>query len=121
MPWIPARGARLVVAPIPSNASADPEFARKFGSNLLRVSAAEWSPDRAIDFFLNLQVWGDPARCRDVIIDNCRRIGAEAFVGVFSYAGMPGEEAERSMRLFADAVLPQLKAQPILGKVAWAA
>jgi hypothetical protein len=28
---------------------------------------------------------------------------------VFSYAGMPGEEAERSMRLFAKAVMPELQ------------
>ena len=31
------------------------------------------------------------------------------FVGVFSYAGMPEDEAERNMRLFAREVLPELK------------
>jgi hypothetical protein len=30
-------------------------------------------------------------------------------VGVFSYAGMPWEEAERNMRLFAREVLPALQ------------
>ena len=92
------------------------EYYGRFASNIQRQGV-----DGAIEFFLNLQVWGDPARCRDVIIDNCRRIGAEAFVGVFSYAGMPAADAEASMRLFADAVMPSLKAQPIRGRMAWAA
>ena len=38
-----------------------------------------------------------------------RRLGNEHFVGVFSYAGMPYEEAERNMRLFAKEVMPQLQ------------
>ena len=31
------------------------------------------------------------------------------FVGVFSYAGMPHQEAARNMRLFAETVMPELK------------
>ena len=31
------------------------------------------------------------------------------FVGVFSYAGMPHEEAARNMRLFAKTVMPGLQ------------
>ena len=31
------------------------------------------------------------------------------YVGVFSYAGMPYDEAERNMRLFAEEVMPELK------------
>jgi hypothetical protein len=35
-------------------------------------------------------------------------------VGVFSYAGMPYGEAERSQRMFASEVLPELKkVQPL--------
>jgi hypothetical protein len=36
-------------------------------------------------------------------------VGQEHFVGVFSYAGMPYNEAEESMRLFSREVLPELK------------
>jgi hypothetical protein len=36
----------------------------------------------------------------------------DTFNGIFSYAGMPWADAERSMRLFARAVLPELKAVP---------
>ena len=32
-----------------------------------------------------------------------------AYVGVFSYAGMPHEEAARNMNLFARTVLPELR------------
>jgi hypothetical protein len=67
--------------------------------------------DPTIEFFLNLQVWGTPAQCLERIRDICARVGAETFVAVFRYAGMPIEEAQRSMQLFARTVLPALKAE----------
>ncbi|HUJ76169.1 MAG TPA: LLM class flavin-dependent oxidoreductase [bacterium] len=63
-----------------------------------------------MDFFVSLQTWGTPQQCLEKILDTRKRVGNESFVGVFSYAGMPMEEAERNMRLFASAVLPELKA-----------
>ena len=40
-----------------------------------------------------------------------RSVGSCAgFVGVFSYAGMPHEEAARNMAMFARTVMPALKA-----------
>jgi hypothetical protein len=38
-----------------------------------------------------------------------RQTNNSGFVGVFSYAGMPHEEAARNMRLFARSVMPELK------------
>ncbi len=35
-------------------------------------------------------------------------VGAAGIIGVFSYGGMPHDEAERNMRLFAEKVMPQL-------------
>jgi len=61
------------------------------------------------DFFLNLQVWGTPEQCYERILDIRSRVGADTFVGIFSYAGMPPDEAERNMRLFAREVMPELK------------
>jgi len=66
--------------------------------------------DAMIDFFLGLQIYGTPEQCTDRIIDFAGRLGAETFTGVFSYAGMPYDMAEKSMRLFAAEVLPKLKA-----------
>lgn len=61
------------------------------------------------EFFLNLQVWGTPQQCYDRILEIRSHVGCDTFVGVFSYAGMPRELAESSMRLFAREVMPALK------------
>ncbi|MFT5284802.1 MAG: hypothetical protein ACI8TQ_000960 [Planctomycetota bacterium] len=45
-------GSALVIAPIPSNASVDADFASEFGSKVFGVGGGEWSADRAIEFFL---------------------------------------------------------------------
>ena len=65
--------------------------------------------DAVIEFFVDLQVCGTPEQCYEKIMDIRRRVGNEHFVGVFSYAGMPYDEAERNMRLFAEEVMPQLQ------------
>jgi hypothetical protein len=36
----------------------------------------------------------------------------DSYTGIFSFAAMPTEEAERSMRLFARDVMPELKKLP---------
>lgn len=77
--------------------------------------------DSAIEFFMNLQVWGTPEMCYNTIVKNAERIGAEGFIGVFSYAGMPWADAERSQRLFAKEVMPRLQARKINGLIEWAA
>ena len=50
--------------------------------------------------------------CYERIVDISNRTGADGFIGVFGYAGMSGEEAERNMRLFANKVAPRLKDLP---------
>lgn len=70
--------------------------------------------DAMVDFFLGLQIYGTPDQCYERIADFSGRLGAETFTGVFSYAGMPYDMAEQSLRLFASDVVPRLKAhQPI--------
>jgi alkanesulfonate monooxygenase SsuD/methylene tetrahydromethanopterin reductase-like flavin-dependent oxidoreductase (luciferase family) len=70
---------------------------------------AQYGTDTVIDYFANLQVWGTPEQCYDKIVDIHRRTGNSHFVGVFSYAGMPYDEAERNLRLFATEVMPAVK------------
>ena len=65
--------------------------------------------DEMVEFFLGLQVWGTPEQCYEKITGTIERTGGEAFIGVFSYAGMPYDIAEDSMRVFASEVMPQLK------------
>ena len=74
-----------------------------------REDHARTATDTVIDFFVNLQVWGTPEQCYEKILDIRRRTGNTHFVGVFCYAGMPWEEAERNMRLFAREVMPALQ------------
>jgi alkanesulfonate monooxygenase SsuD/methylene tetrahydromethanopterin reductase-like flavin-dependent oxidoreductase (luciferase family) len=69
---------------------------------------AQYGTDRVVDFFMQLQTWGTPAQCVEKIMDVRQRVGNDTFVGVFSYAGMPYDDAERSMRLFARQVMPEL-------------
>jgi alkanesulfonate monooxygenase SsuD/methylene tetrahydromethanopterin reductase-like flavin-dependent oxidoreductase (luciferase family) len=65
--------------------------------------------DASIEYFLSLQVWGTPEMCFNRIDEIRQKVGADHFTGVFSYAGMPVEDAEKSMRLFASDVMPELK------------
>jgi alkanesulfonate monooxygenase SsuD/methylene tetrahydromethanopterin reductase-like flavin-dependent oxidoreductase (luciferase family) len=65
--------------------------------------------DALSEFFLSLQIWGTPEQCYERIVDVRQRVGCDTFNAVFSYAGMPVEDAEKSMRLFARDVMPQLK------------
>jgi len=70
---------------------------------------AQYGAGTVTDFFTNLQVWGTPEQCYAKILDIRDRVGNETFVGVFSYAGMPYDAAERNMRLFAREVMPALQ------------
>jgi hypothetical protein len=54
-------------------------------------------------------VWGTPQQCIEKILDIRSRVGCETYVAVLSYAGMPSDEAERHLRLFAREVMPELK------------
>jgi alkanesulfonate monooxygenase SsuD/methylene tetrahydromethanopterin reductase-like flavin-dependent oxidoreductase (luciferase family) len=91
---------------------ADDHLARTKGYEYYGKMAekiAQYGTDKVIDYFLNLQVWGTPEQCYQRILDIHARTGNSHFVGVFSYAGMPYDEAERSMRLFAKEVRPALQ------------
>ena len=47
--------------------------------------------------------------CYERVMKIRETVGQDHFVGVFSYAGMPYDEAEESMCLFAREVVPELK------------
>jgi alkanesulfonate monooxygenase SsuD/methylene tetrahydromethanopterin reductase-like flavin-dependent oxidoreductase (luciferase family) len=69
----------------------------------------QYGTDTVIDYFMNLQVWGTPEQCYEKIVDIHARTGNSHYVGVFGYAGMPHDEAERNLRLFARDVMPELQ------------
>jgi alkanesulfonate monooxygenase SsuD/methylene tetrahydromethanopterin reductase-like flavin-dependent oxidoreductase (luciferase family) len=78
-------------------------------SEMQQKASAPGGVDAMTEFFLGLQVWGTPEQCYEKILDIQKRTGAEAYSGVFSYAGMPYDIAEHNMRLFATEVMPELK------------
>ena len=68
---------------------------------------------RMSDFFVDLHPWGTPEQVHAKILEIQRLTGAEGFVALFSYGGMPYELAERNMRLFAKTVMPELKSHGV--------
>jgi alkanesulfonate monooxygenase SsuD/methylene tetrahydromethanopterin reductase-like flavin-dependent oxidoreductase (luciferase family) len=63
----------------------------------------------AIDDFVNLMPWGTPDQILGKFEHMRTMIGMNGLLPGFSYGGMPYDLAERSLRLFAAKVLPELK------------
>jgi alkanesulfonate monooxygenase SsuD/methylene tetrahydromethanopterin reductase-like flavin-dependent oxidoreductase (luciferase family) len=75
----------------------------------MAAQVAKAGAEGTTEFFMNLQVWGTPEQCYEKILAIQAKVGCDAFTGVFSYGGMPYDEAERNIRLFASAVMPKLQ------------
>jgi alkanesulfonate monooxygenase SsuD/methylene tetrahydromethanopterin reductase-like flavin-dependent oxidoreductase (luciferase family) len=71
---------------------------------------AKHGRDDFAEFLAHLQPWGTPAEVAERIVEDVRRIDAAGVIAVASYGGMPPEAARRNQQLFADEVLPVLKA-----------
>jgi alkanesulfonate monooxygenase SsuD/methylene tetrahydromethanopterin reductase-like flavin-dependent oxidoreductase (luciferase family) len=63
--------------------------------------------------YLTNQVWGTPEQCVAKIAEIERLMHPDHFVAVMKYGGMPLEQAEASMRLFAAEALPAVKQIPV--------
>ena len=61
-------------------------------------------------FLAELQVWGTPEQVVEKMIEHQRMLGSAGAIGVFSYAGMPDAVAKSNLQLFAEKVLPRLRA-----------
>lgn len=81
----------------------------EFYSALQERLSSEEGAEASVAFFRDLQIWGTPEQCYEKVVAIQKQIGGDMFNAVFSYAGMPYDEAERNMRLFARAVLPELR------------
>jgi alkanesulfonate monooxygenase SsuD/methylene tetrahydromethanopterin reductase-like flavin-dependent oxidoreductase (luciferase family) len=62
-----------------------------------------------VDFLASMAVCGTPEQCYEQIMHQHKLIGMNAFMAITSYSGMPWDEAERNMQLFAKTVMPELK------------
>lgn len=66
--------------------------------------------EKVVEVFARNQVWGTPEQCIEKLRTIRATTDAAEFVGVFTYGDLPQDLAERSMRLFAQEVLPVIQA-----------
>ena len=64
---------------------------------------------KATEFYVKIQVTGTPDDCIQQVAELQRLTGVDHLVTEFGYGGMPHEESELNMRLFADRVVPVLQ------------
>ena len=64
---------------------------------------------KATDFYVKIQVVGTPDECIQQVAELRRLTGVDHLVTEFGYGGMPHEQSELNMRLFADRVVPVLQ------------
>ena len=64
---------------------------------------------KATEFYVKIQIVGTPDDCLQQVAELQRLTGLDHLVTEFGFGGMPHEEAELNMRLFADRVMPVLQ------------
>jgi alkanesulfonate monooxygenase SsuD/methylene tetrahydromethanopterin reductase-like flavin-dependent oxidoreductase (luciferase family) len=64
---------------------------------------------KATEFYVKIQVVGTPDDCIQQIGELQKLTGLDHLVSEFGYGGMPHEEAQLNMRLFAERVMPVLQ------------
>jgi alkanesulfonate monooxygenase SsuD/methylene tetrahydromethanopterin reductase-like flavin-dependent oxidoreductase (luciferase family) len=63
----------------------------------------------AANAFVDINTWGTPRQIIEKLERRRREIGDFDLTVQVSYGGLTGEQAERSLRLFADQVLPEIQ------------
>ncbi|MGE0224046.1 MAG: LLM class flavin-dependent oxidoreductase [Acetobacteraceae bacterium] len=71
---------------------------------------------KATDFYVSIQLVGTPDDCLEKLEELQALSGLDHLITEFSFGGMPHEEAEINMRLFADKVMPVLQNDPKFAK-----
>jgi alkanesulfonate monooxygenase SsuD/methylene tetrahydromethanopterin reductase-like flavin-dependent oxidoreductase (luciferase family) len=64
---------------------------------------------KATEFYVRIQVVGTPDDCLQQLAELHRLTGLDHLVTEYGYGGMPHDQAELNMRLFADRVMPVLQ------------
>jgi alkanesulfonate monooxygenase SsuD/methylene tetrahydromethanopterin reductase-like flavin-dependent oxidoreductase (luciferase family) len=65
--------------------------------------------EAVVDSYRECNLWGDPERILDKLRERRELIGNFVVGVTVSYGGMSHEDARRSLRLFADRVMPEIK------------
>jgi alkanesulfonate monooxygenase SsuD/methylene tetrahydromethanopterin reductase-like flavin-dependent oxidoreductase (luciferase family) len=64
---------------------------------------------KATEFYVKIQIVGTPDDCLQQVAELQRLTGVDHLVTEFAFGGMPHEQAEVNMRLFAERVMPVLQ------------
>ena len=67
---------------------------------------------KATDFYVSIQIVGTPDDCLEQVAELRRLTGLDHLVTEFAFGGMPHEQAELNMRLFAERVMGTLQRDP---------
>ena len=84
------------------------EFYGKMAKTYSKMKDEEFR-QKATDFYVKIQVVGTPDDCIQQIAELQCLTGLDHLVTEFAFGGMPHEESELNMRLFADRVMPVLR------------
>jgi alkanesulfonate monooxygenase SsuD/methylene tetrahydromethanopterin reductase-like flavin-dependent oxidoreductase (luciferase family) len=69
--------------------------------------------DKLCEMYLDVQAWGTPDQVIEKLLARRELVGDFDLTCCFRYAGLPFDEAERSMRTFATEVIPVVQAAPV--------
>jgi len=67
---------------------------------------------KATDFYVKIQIVGTPEECLQQVAELHRLTGVDHLATEFGYGGMPHEQAELNMRMFAERVMPTRQRDP---------
>jgi alkanesulfonate monooxygenase SsuD/methylene tetrahydromethanopterin reductase-like flavin-dependent oxidoreductase (luciferase family) len=81
----------------------------KMARTYAKINESVETKQKATDFYVSIQIVGTPSDCLEQIAELRRCTGMDHLVTEFSFGGLPHEEAEVNMRLFADRVMPTLQ------------
>jgi len=84
----------------------------KMARTYAKIGESAETKKKATDFYVSIQIVGTPKDCLEQIAELQRCTGMDHLVTEFSFGGLPHEEGEVNMRLFADKVMPTLQHDP---------
>jgi alkanesulfonate monooxygenase SsuD/methylene tetrahydromethanopterin reductase-like flavin-dependent oxidoreductase (luciferase family) len=91
------------------------EFYGKMAKTYAKMKEDDYR-QKATEFYVKIQVSGTPDDCLQQIAELRRLTGLDHLVTELAFGGMPYEEAELNMRLFAERVMPVLQRDPAFAR-----
>ncbi|MGE0683869.1 MAG: LLM class flavin-dependent oxidoreductase [Candidatus Binatia bacterium] len=88
------------------------EFYAKLAKTYTKLTADEQAKAKAVEFYRSLHAAGTPDQVLEKIRSIHHTVPLEHLVGTFAFGGLPYPKLERSVKLFAEKVLPVLQNDP---------